>query len=129
MKIHKVTSIYSAVIGISMIGLWIMLLSTNQVPELATEPYRILAHILAEILTAALLIISAYGLLRRKSWSQQMHPFSQGALLYTLIASPGYYLQTGDLPMVIMFSIILVMNIAFLLLALTRPKELFVTAT
>ena len=106
-----------------MISLWVMLLSTGQVPELATEPYRIMAHILAEVVTAALLLVSGFGLFKQKGWSLKMFLFSQGALFYTLIASPGYYIQLGTAPMVIMFGVLLVITLIFLGLVIQRPEE------
>ncbi|MFW9806622.1 MAG: hypothetical protein ACFFFK_07835, partial [Candidatus Thorarchaeota archaeon] len=91
MKVQRLASIYSIFVGISMIGLWVMLLTTDQVPELALEPYRIMSHILAEVVTAVLLLVSGYSLLTRKTWGLKLSLFAQGSLLYTLIASPGYY--------------------------------------
>jgi hypothetical protein len=123
MKIQRLASIYSILVGISMIGLWIMLLSTGQVPELTTEPYRIMAHILAEVVTAVLLLGSGFGLFTQKTWSAKMFLFSQGALFYTLIASPGYYIQLGTIPMVIMFLALLVITLIFLGLVILRPNE------
>ncbi len=122
MNIQRLASIYSIFVGISMIGLWVMLLSTGQVPELATEPYRIMAHILAEVVTAVLLLVSGYGLITRRVWSLKMFLFSQGSLFYTLIASPGYYIQLGTAPMVVMFLCLLVITLIFLGLALSRPE-------
>jgi len=122
MKIQRLASIYSLFVGISMIGLWVMLLSTGQVPELATEPYRIMAHILAEVITAALLLVSGLGLVTGRAWGSKMFLFA-GALLYSLIASPGYYVQHGVIPMVLMFLTLLVITIIFLGLVIVRPEE------
>jgi len=106
-----------------MLGLWVMLLSTNQVPELMSEPYRIIAHILAEIATAAILLISGYGLLKKQTWGLKAFLFSQGALFYTLIASPGYYIQLGVVPIAVMFMVLLVLTLIFLGKAILRPDE------
>jgi hypothetical protein len=88
-----------------------MLLGTGQVPELATEPYRVLAHIMAEIATALVLLVSSYGLFRERKWATKMAGFAQGALFYTLIASPGYYLQLGITPIVVMFLLLEAVNL------------------
>jgi len=106
-----------------MLGLWIMLLSTNQVPELISEPYRITAHILAEIATAAFLFISGFGLFRKKTWGMKVFLFAQGALFYTLIASSGYYVQLGVLPIVAMFIILMVLTMIFLGQAILKQDE------
>jgi hypothetical protein len=96
-----------------MIGLWIMFLSTGQVPELLTEPYRIAAHILAEVVTAAVLLIASFGTATKKSWARGVFLFGLGALFYTVIASPGYHLQMGVLPIVAMFAVILILDFVF----------------
>lgn len=127
MKLQRLASIYSIFVGLSMIALWMMLLVTDQVPELVTEPYRISAHILAEVITAGLLIVGGIGLLTNKLWSLKMFIFSQGALFYTLIASPGYYLQLGTVPMVVMFGILLVITLIFLGIVIQRPEKLQAT--
>ena len=106
-----------------MMGLWAMLLATDQVPELATEPYRIMAHILAEVVTAVLLLVSGFGLFTKKVWGLKMFLFAQGALLYTLIASPGYYIQLGTVPMVIMFGVLLVITLILIGLTFQRPER------
>ncbi|MFQ5833667.1 MAG: hypothetical protein ACE5H4_13245 [Candidatus Thorarchaeota archaeon] len=123
MTVSKNASVYSILVGISMIGLWMMLLSTGQVPELASEPYRIMAHILTEIATGLLLAIGGWALITRRAWGTRLFIFSQGALFYSLIASPGYYIQLGTMPMVIMFVVLLVLNVAILGLLLKRPQE------
>jgi len=123
MKIARIASIYSTFVGIAMLGLWIMLLSTNQVPELTSEPYRIIAHILAEVATATVLLISGFGLFRKKTWGLKAFIFALGALFYTLIASPGYYVQQGVLPIVVMFMILMVFTLMFLGQAILKPKE------
>lgn len=123
MNVQRLASIYSIFVGISMIGLWVMLLTTDQVPELALEPYRIMAHILAEVVTAVLLLVSGYGLLTKQIWGLKIFLFAQGALFYTLIASPGYYVQLGFAPMVVMFSVLLVITLIFIGFVISRPEK------
>jgi peptidoglycan/LPS O-acetylase OafA/YrhL len=123
MSTSKIASIYSIIVGVSMIGLWVMLLSTNQVPELAFEPYRIMAHIIAEFITGILLIVSGILLYTNRTSGLRFFLYAQGALLYTLIASPGYYIEHGFMPMVIMFLGLLIVNVIFLGLVLVRPQE------
>ncbi|MFX1607321.1 MAG: hypothetical protein ACFFDD_15650 [Promethearchaeota archaeon] len=123
MNVQRLASIYSIFVGISMIGLWVMLLTTDQVPELALEPYRIMAHILAEVVTAVLLLVSGYGLLTKQTWGLKIFLFAQGALFYTLIASPGYYVQLGFAPMVVMFSVLLVITLIFIGFVISRPEK------
>ncbi|MFW9805062.1 MAG: hypothetical protein ACFFFC_20610 [Candidatus Thorarchaeota archaeon] len=123
MRTKKIASIYSVLVGFAIIGIWLMLLLTDQVPELTVEPYRILAHIIAEFATGLLLVLSGIALYTNRVWSPNLFIFAQGALFYTLIASPGYYLDRGAVSMVIMFIGILVVNIVLLGLALVQPHK------
>ena len=45
-------SVFALVVGVSMIGQWLLFLLTGQVPELETEPLRIRFHLAAEFVTA-----------------------------------------------------------------------------
>ena len=105
---RKVTAMFCVIIGTAMIGLWGMLLGTGNVPELETEPFAIAFHLLAEIATAVILLVSGYGIFAGRKWSSKLFPLSMGALFYTVINSAGFYAQSGDFAMVIMFAFIAV---------------------
>lgn len=109
----RAVAIYSAAVGFFMLSFWAMLLLTNQVPE-EQMPWEITLHLAAELLTAVLLIVSALGLLLEKTWAKVLSPFALGMLLYTVIASPGYYAQLGNMPMVAMFAVLIVLTVACL---------------
>jgi len=96
--------IYAIVVGLGMFGFWTMLLVTGQVPELESEPWSITMHLAAEFLTAFTLLLSGYGLLRRRAWARRGYLFAAGMLFYTLVQSPGYYLDRGDTAFVLMFA-------------------------
>jgi hypothetical protein len=88
-----VLSVYSIVVGVAMIAMWIVLWGMDQIPEIMTRPWEIAMHLTAEFTTAALLIISGFGLLAGYRWAARINVFASGMLVYTLIQSPGYYLQ------------------------------------
>ena len=106
----KITGVYSIIIGVSIIGLWIMLLATGNVPELETEPISIYFHLVAEIVMGALSLISGVALFRNLRWANPMFILSSGFVMYSVINSSGYYGNTNDWPMVIMFMAILVLS-------------------
>ena len=62
MNIRKIAAIYSIIIGIVMILWWLSSLATNQVPEIKSAPLQISYHLLAEFLTAILLLIGGFGM-------------------------------------------------------------------
>ena len=121
MKLRKIMSAYSIFIGFSMIGLWTMFWLTGEIPELSTEPIRIGMHLAAEFSTAVLLLIGGITLLKGYERSINIFQISMGMLIYTLIQSPGYYAQQGDLAFVGMFAVFLM--IAFILTGLSLIKS------
>lgn len=120
-KIKLAASIYAILMGVSLIGMWIMFYLSGNIAELATKPWEIGLHLTAEITTALLLIIGGYGLLAKHTWGFRMFLFSMGMLAYTLIMSPGYLLQKGDIPFAVMFLVFIIITKAFLIWAFTSP--------
>ncbi len=104
-------SIYAIVVGLAMLGLWLMLYLKKQIPELQTEPYRIGFHLAGEALTALLLVIGGVSLLLGIPWGVWIYLIALGMLFYTAIVSPGYYAQKGEWTMVIMFAVILLLGL------------------
>jgi peptidoglycan/LPS O-acetylase OafA/YrhL len=114
MMIRKTAGIFSIVVGISMIAMWLMSYLTGSIPELVTEPARIAMHLAAEFATAAALIVGGWGLLKQKAWGEQLYLLATGALIYTMIQSPGYFLQTGETGFVMMFAVLIIVAIVIL---------------
>lgn len=107
----KISAIFSIVIGFSMIGMWGMLYFTNQIAELSTAPIEISFHLINEFVTAVFLLVGGFALLMRKIWARKIYFISAGMLFYSLFTANGYYAQKGDLPMTIMFSTFMVINV------------------
>ena len=101
-------AIYAIVVGCMMIGQWSRFLITGQVPELKTEPVRILFHLIAEFATACALIVGGVSLLTGSNWGRSLYLLAMGMLLYTLIVSPGYYAHKRVWPLVGMFAVVLI---------------------
>ena len=112
--LKKIAGIYSVLMGCSIIILWVILLTSNQVPELNTEPASIYFHIAAELLMAVLLLICGISFLLGYKWSVRLFTFSTGLLVYSVINSSGYYANNGQISMVIVFMIILILTLVIL---------------
>ena len=123
MKIKKLSAIYSIIIGIALICMWLSLLSTNQVPEINSAPLQLTYHLIAEFLTGLLLIAGGFGLIKNSGWGFHIYLISMGMLMYTVIASTGYYANNGDIAMVGMFTIFTVLTAVFIISTLYRWKE------
>jgi peptidoglycan/LPS O-acetylase OafA/YrhL len=124
MKIRNIIAIYSLLIGILMIGMWSMVILTGQVPEISIKPAEIMLHLIAEFITAFLLIGGGISLLKKIKIGYNLNLVALGMLLYTLIVSPGYYLQRGDLTFVGVFFILLIATLAFLIISLKKEYEI-----
>ncbi len=120
---YKAAAIFSIVVGTSMILMWMMFYFTGSIPELESEPVRIAMHLLAEFATAITLIIAGWGLLQAKAWAVNVYLLATGALLYTLIQSPGYFVQTGEPVFVLMFAVLIILA-SFFLVQVLKQKTL-----
>jgi hypothetical protein len=103
----KFSKIYSGLIGVSIIVQWTIAYFSGQIIELETEPIRIGFHIAGELITAALLMISAWGLHNQTAWGRKLALISTGMLFYTALVSPGYFAQQGNWIWLGFFGIIL----------------------
>lgn len=106
-----------------MIGMWTMFYATGGIPELTTRPAEITLHLLAEFLTALMLIIGGVSVLKEKNWSMNIYFFSMGLLLYTLIVSPGYYIQQKVWSFVLMFAAFVALAVVFIILMIKEKDN------
>ena len=111
-KSRKFPAIYGILVGVMMLAQWAFFLASGQVPELQTEPYRIALHLTAEFITAIGLIISGVAMLRNTHWAAGTYLVFAGMLIYSVIASPGYFAQQGQWALVVMFATLLMLAIA-----------------
>ena len=75
---------------------------------------------MGEVATALALIVGGYALFTNKKWGLQAYMLSMGMLLYTLIVSPGYYVQRDNIVMTGMFAVFFVIAIVFVGLSFLR---------
>ena len=111
-------AIFGVAVGILMIVMWIVFLATGQVPELESGSVEIVLHVAAELVTAVTLLAGGSAMLMRLSGGRHILLIGFGMLLYTLIVSPGYYVDLGETPMVIMFAVLFAATVAFLAILL-----------
>lgn len=109
-------AVFALVVGIGMLIQWGLSFASKQIPELHSEPIRIVFHLAGEATTAILLIISGMGLLRSALWAPTIFYIAAGMLMYTAIVSPGYFAQQGNWKWLIFFGAILVLAVVALLI-------------
>ncbi|SHJ76160.1 hypothetical protein SAMN02745975_02809 [Geosporobacter subterraneus DSM 17957] len=123
MNVKKAASVYAIFMGLCMIGMWVMFYLSGSIPELETKPVEIAMHLIAEFTTAALLILGGYGLLKDQPWGMNIYCISMGMLLYTLMMSPGYFLQKGELSFGIMFGAFFITAVLLTYLLLKQKNK------
>ena len=111
----KYSAWFSIVVGVLMVAQWSFFLITGEVPELQSEPLRIMAHLIGEFLTSLFLIIGGVAYFNKKNWSRNLLLVAAGLLLYTIIVSPGYFAQSGQWAIVGMFAGLVILNFINLL--------------
>ena len=124
MKIKGAAVIYSIAVGIIMMAQWSFFLAFDQVPEFEDEPIRISFHIFAEFLTAVALIAGGLGLYLDKRWVFSLFLVAMGMLSYTIVVSPGYYAERGELAFILMFAVLWLITAILVALALKKNFSL-----
>ncbi|MCW4012550.1 MAG: hypothetical protein NWF07_06095 [Candidatus Bathyarchaeota archaeon] len=117
----KASAVFTILVGLLMMGMWSMLVLTNQVPYLDTPQVEIKLHILTEMLTALMLILGGLSVLRGWERIMNLHYVSQGMLIYAIINSSGYYIDLGETVMAVMFGVLLVGTIVSLIVFKDSP--------
>lgn len=118
MNYKKVASIYSIFIGLSIIVMWIVLLMTDKVPEVKTEPIYFAYYICSEIICSFILILGGIGLFADLQWGKQVHFFSMGMLLYSFLITGAEWAQNKEwaaISLVIRFTILALLFISLFL--------------
>lgn len=108
MRFVKISSVF---IGALMLFQWLFFLATGNVPELETTPVIISFHLAIEFITAIALIVTGISLRASKQEWWVLSAFAQGMLSYTVVNSPGYFVQSGEYALVFMFAFLLIISI------------------
>jgi len=115
MNTLKLTGVYQLIVGAGIIGIWIIQFLFGEIPEIQTAPYSIVMHMLAETFTGLMLLFSGAAILLNRNKQTVLFYISSGALLYTLLASPGYFMQQNEWGVATLFLALLVLTTGLLL--------------
>jgi hypothetical protein len=115
-------AVVSLFIGAGMAGFWSVAVLTRKVPEIQARRIDIWFHIGAEYATALALLAGGVAIVvdHRAAWSVVLSSFALGLLVYTLIASPGYYAEKRDRVGLVMFAAFWVLTIPAVVLRLVN---------
>lgn len=106
-----VVSVYSVTMGVAILVLWSVCWAIGAIPDMMTKPWEIAMHLTAEFTTALLLIVSGVALWLNARWATRVNVFATGMLVYSLILSPGYYLEKNAMIFVLMFAVVFLLTV------------------
>jgi hypothetical protein len=109
----KIIAYYSIFIGISVIAMWTMILLTETPPEGNTELFF---HLFSEFLMAFLCLVSGILLLISKQFSRELNILGLGMVVYSVFNAAGYYGERNEIPMMILFIVLLILTSGTILL-------------
>ena len=109
--LELIASVYTILIGITMLGMWFLLIFKREVPELKTKPTQIFFHLSAEFLTAVALIIGGIGFIMNQPWGLAIFFIAIGMAIYSTINAAGFYGQLKDWPMFITLMVFTVFSL------------------
>lgn len=101
---------YAIVVGLLIFAMWAVSLARNQVPELATKPWEIRTHITAEWIMAVTMLGGGVTSLAGIVGGRPILLLGLGMTLYSIVNSAGYYLQRRQMPLVLMFGVLLIVT-------------------
>ena len=105
-----------------MILMWVFFIVSGNVPEFQVKPWEIIYHLIAEFTTAILLVVAGILALVKRPTSKPLLLTAFGMLLYTVILSPGYYAQRGNMDFVIFFSVLTILTIISIIINIKIDK-------
>lgn len=103
----KFPALYGMLLGFLMIGQWSFTILAGSVSEIQTAPWEITFHLMAEMAAAILLLTGGIATVNTTTWGRQVLLIGLGMVIYSEIASPGYFAQRGQWSLVAMFAVLL----------------------
>lgn len=110
----KIVAIFSILMGVALIGTWVVLFVLGNVPELATSLLETGLLLVAEFLTGASLIVGGSGLLVHARWGMPLSLVALGMLLYVSIYYTGILGQQGNTHAAVFMAVVAVLTLASL---------------
>lgn len=120
--IKKVAAFFSIFTGVSVLGMWCMIILSRGIKE---GPIEISFHLVSEFIMAILLLIGGIGLLRDRIYGQKVFLISNGMLIYSVLNAAGYYGQRSDLIMSGMFTAFFIVSSVFVVIGLVGKEDFF----
>lgn len=95
--------VFFLLLGLAIAGYWIVAITNKAIPEWPAEKWRVIGHVAAELLTAVLCICAGLAGIIDFPVAAQVRLFATGMASYAVLAAGGYFIFTGQRPLVIVF--------------------------
>ena len=117
---NKIIALYSIFLGFSVIGMWIMLLITEPVPEGKTE---MAFHLTSEIIMALLCITGGIHWLLNWKYAKTIIVVGFGMIIYSVLNAAGYYAERNNFSFVVLFIIILTVTLVAIVFLIRNKSK------
>jgi hypothetical protein len=117
---NKIIGIYSTVIGIAIIVMWLIILNGQSLPETRTT---LSFHLASEFLMATFCIVSGILVLRRKHPGRLLNMAALGMMIYSVLNAAGYYGDRGETAAMIMFIVLAALTLLIFRLHFPTAEE------
>ncbi|RLE01620.1 MAG: hypothetical protein DRJ13_06680 [Bacteroidetes bacterium] len=107
---EKLSAIYLLTVGVSVLILWTIILSSGEIVE---GPIEFSFHLFSEILMAVTCILAGMIFLRNRSSSRKMCIAGHSLIIYSVLNAAGYYAQTGSYAMPVVFIALFLISMIF----------------
>ena len=111
---QKIEALFSILMGVALLGTWLVLFLLGKVPELATSPLETGLLLVAELLTGLSLIVGGSGLLARARWGGSLDLVALGMLLYVSTYYTGILGQQGNTPAAVFMGTVAILTLLIL---------------
>jgi phosphotransferase system glucose/maltose/N-acetylglucosamine-specific IIC component len=116
----RIISYYSVFLGISIVAMWILILSSQ---EIAEGPAEFSFHLCAEFLMALACMAGGVMFLKNYRFGQGVLTAGHGMVVYSVLNAAGYYAERDGTGFAVMFMVLLLFS-AVTLIFLAGNKEL-----
>jgi len=117
---NRIIGAYSVFLGLSLVGLWIMILLNGDIPEGRTE---MSFHLTSEFLMALLAFISGILLWRDRPRARLLSVLAHGMVIYSVLNAAGYYGERSNTGMMLMFILLLLISLLICLFHLLHETR------
>jgi hypothetical protein len=117
---NKIVGYYSIFLGISIIAMWLAILTNEKPPEGIIE---MSFHLFSEFLMACICILSGILLIKNNLLGKLLNFLGLGMVLYSVVNAAGYYGQLDNRPMMILFMSLFILTLIALKLNISKTSK------